>query len=307
VGPHADETPWRRRLRTSPVVLALAAVLTVAGCGLFGGGSGDAADAPSDESSSESAFDETEPSTGPPDRTARPRPEAPRPVVGDCRRLDWRDTRRAITDAGSDPTRCNTAHTAETFARGTLDVVPGSGGEPDTRRLGGTSVQCRSALVDWLGGDDAAYELSMFAYVLAVPTAEDLAAGARWWRCDVFATDRPGELTRLRDTTRRALAGRTADRWATCVRGKLDARPEQVLCRGRHDWRGVSAHRLGGRGADYPGRNVVADRMRKTCQDEIGAYEGDPLEGFDYGWLRPALADWRAGQRFGFCFAQTRD
>jgi hypothetical protein len=40
------------------VVLALAAMLTVAGCGLFGGRSGDAADAPSDESSSESALDE---------------------------------------------------------------------------------------------------------------------------------------------------------------------------------------------------------------------------------------------------------
>lgn len=306
MGPHADETTGSRRLRSGRRVLALATVLVVTGCGLFGGGSGDEADTGPDEPAS--ASDRSEPSSRPSDDgTAGPRPQAPRPSVGDCRRLTWRDTRSTVTAAGSDPTRCNTAHTAETFARGTLDVVPGSGGEPDTRRLGGTSVQCRSELVDWLGGDDAAYELSMFAYVVAVPTAEDLAAGARWWRCDVFATNRPGELTRLQTTTRRALAGRTADRWATCVRGRLDARPEQVLCREPHDWRAVSAHRLGGRGADYPGRNVVAERMRKTCQDEVGAYEGDPLEGFDYGWLRPTLVDWRAGQRFGFCFAKTRD
>lgn len=306
MGSHADETMWRRR-HTGRLLLVLVTVLTVAGCGLFGGGTGDAADAPS-ESESASVSDGREPSPGPLDeRTARPRPEAPRPAVGDCRRLDWRDTRRAVTDAGSEPTRCSTAHTAETFARGTLDAVPGSGGEPGLRRYAGTSVQCRSALVDWLGADEAAYELSMFAYVVAVPTAEDRAAGARWWRCDVFATDQPGELTRLHGTTRRALAGPTADRWATCVRGRLDATPEQVLCSEPHEWRAVSAHRLGRRGADYPGRNVVADRMRRTCQDAVGAYEGDPLDGFDYGWLRPTLDDWRAGQRFGLCFARTRD
>jgi len=308
VGPYADRTTCRRRRRTGRAVLALATVLTVTGCGLLGGGSGDDTAAAPSESESAPSADASEPSAAPSQRrTAAPRPEAPRPARGDCRRLDWRDTRSAVTDAGSEPTRCNRAHTAETFARGTLDVVPGSGGQPDTRQLGGTSVQCRSALVDWLGGDEAAYELSMFAYVVAVPTSEDLAAGARWWRCDAFATDRPGELTRLHGTTRRGLAGRTADRWATCVRGRLDANPEQVLCREPHDWRAVGAHRLGGRGADYPGRNVVADRMRKTCEDEVGTYEGDPLEGFDYGWLRPTLADWRVGQRFGLCFAKTRE
>ena len=48
--------------------------------------------------------------------------------------------------------------------------------------------------MNWLGGGEDGYELSMFAYVVAVPTAADMDAGARWWRCDTYATDRDGQL-----------------------------------------------------------------------------------------------------------------
>jgi hypothetical protein len=147
----------------------------------------------------------------------------------------------------------------------------------------------------------------MFAYVVAVPTTDDRLAGARWWRCDTYATDGDGRLARLRDTTEGVLGGAAAGRWATCVRGALGRGQQQVVCSQPHDWRGIEAHRLGGRGAAYPGAGAVTAGMRATCRDDVSAYVADPLRSFSYGWLRPSRADWRAGQRFGLCFARTAD
>lgn len=197
-------------------------------------------------------------------------------------------------------------HTAQTVATGLLEgnaqLDPAAEPEP---LVAAVSAQCRSAVVTWFGGDEDAYELSMFAYVVAVPTAHDLAAGARWWRCDTYATDREGELSTLPGSTEDVLAGDGAGRWATCVRGDLGPDREQVSCRERHDWRAVSAHRLGALGDDYPGDQAVVEEVRTTCQDDVRTYVDDPLASFDYGWLRPTGADWRDGQRFALCFTRT--
>jgi putative regulator of septum formation len=182
---------------------------------------------------------------------------------------------------------------------------PGSVVDPD-RLVGAASARCRSAVVGWLGDDERAYQLSMFAYVVAVPTAADRAAGARWWRCDTYATERDGRLAPLRGSTEGALAGAAATRWGTCVRGELGPDQQQVVCSEPHRWRAISAHRLGGRGDAYPGAGEVTGRMRATCRDDVSAYVDDPLTSFGYGWLRPSAADWRSGQRFGLCFAETR-
>jgi hypothetical protein len=147
----------------------------------------------------------------------------------------------------------------------------------------------------------------MFAYVVAVPTTPDRLAGARWWRCDTYATNGSGRLTVLRGTTSGVLGGAAADGWATCVRGSLGPDQQQVLCSQPHDWRGIGAHRLGGRGAAYPGAGAVTARMRATCRDDVSRYVDDPLASFRYGWLRPTRSDWRGGQRFGLCFARTAD
>ncbi len=169
-----------------------------------------------------------------------------------------------------------------------------------------TAPDCRSALIGWLGGSEADYELSMMAYVVAVPPAADVAAGARWYRCDTFGTVRPGRLAELPRTTERLLTGSGVAEWAVCVDGPLGADQEQVLCRGPHDWRGVSAHRLGARGDGYPGDRTVLDRARGLCAADVRAELDDPLESFDYGWLRPTRSTWAGGQRFVLCFAETR-
>jgi hypothetical protein len=287
------------------VLLALAAVV-LGGWRLAGGMFG----ATPDTDGTDDTDDTAQPvatSVGPDATPAPPAPAAPAPRAGECRSLAWDETQREVTDGAPHPTRCARAHTAQTFAVGRLAPV-GRGPVVDADRLAeAASARCRSAVVDWLGGDERAYELSMFAYVVAVPTSDDRAAGARWWRCDTYATARDGRLARLRGSTEGALRGAAADRWATCVRGELGPAQQQVVCSDPHRWRAVSAHRLGGRSDAYPGAGEVTGRMRETCRDDVSAYVADPLTSFGYGWLRPTGADWRAGQRFGLCFAETRD
>ncbi len=281
------------------VVAVVAAVLAVVAGVLLTGGRGD-------DGVDEAA--ETVPTSEPTATTAAPtkdpEPEAPEPEVGDCRELGWDDTGGALTEAGADPVPCTRAHSAQTFATGQLapDLDPQV--DPDAVAEA-VSRECRGALVGWLGGGEDAYELSMFAYVVAVPTETDLEAGARWWRCDTYATHRDGELAALPRTTEQLLDGEQAERWATCVEGELGPGQEQVLCRAAHDWRAISAHRLGDRADEYPGQAEVRDETQTTCQDEVRAFVGDPLESFDYGWLLPTEADWEQGQRFVLCFADT--
>lgn len=280
------------------LVLALVAALALGGWAVLGGPDGDDA--------AETA--ETLPPTDEPDPapTPEPTPDAPRPQVGDCRVLGWNHTDREVTDAGSQPTPCVGKHNAQTVATGLLDGRTGLDPAADPERLvDAVSLECRTALVDWLGGDEDAYELSMYAYVVAVPTAEDLEAGARWWRCDTYATEREGRLAPLPSSTEDVLAGDGADQWATCVQGALGPEPRQVMCREQHDWRAISAHRLGESTDEFPGSEEVGDEIRSTCQAAVRAYVDDPLDGFDYGWLRPTGPDWRDGQRFGLCFTQT--
>ena len=145
----------------------------------------------------------------------------------------------------------------------------------------------------------------MYAYVVAVPTADDLEAGARWWRCDTYATEREGRLAPLTSSTEDVLAGDDADQWATCVQGALGTGQRQVMCREQHDWRAISAHRLGESADEFPGSDEIGDEIRRTCQADVRAYVDDPLDGFDYGWLRPTGPDWREGQRFALCFTKT--
>lgn len=306
-------TRRRRPWSTVLVVLALAAVVALLGWrlpgGMFGGAGGTGGTDGTDDI--DGAAQPVATSVGP-DATPAPPPPAPAPRVGECRTLAWDETQREVTDAAPRPTRCARAHTAQTFAVGR--VAPAGPGEVvDAGRLvEAASDRCRSAVVDWLGDDErvlsaSTYQLSMFAYVVAVPTSDDRAAGARWWRCDTYATERDGRLAPLRGSTEGVLAGADADRWATCVRGELGPAQQQVVCSEPHRWRAISAHRLGGPGDAYPGAGAVTGRMRATCRDDVSDDVADPLASFGYGWLRPTRADWRAGQRFGLCFAETRD
>jgi len=289
-------SPWRTLLVAVPVLAA--GTLLV----LWAAGGWPAADEAAGQKLTEQPATPTATSTP----TSRPDPVAPRPRIGDCRRLQWSDTRLEVTEAGSLRTGCGSPHTAETVATGRLDASTGLNPASDPDRLvSAVSRECRSAVVDWLGDGEDTYELSMFAYVVAVPTTRDLAAGARWWRCDLYATASEGRLTRLPVTTRRVLAADGGGQWATCVRGPLGQDQDQVVCRKRHDWRAISAHRLGTADQRFPGRGQVLDEVRTACRDDVTAYVDDPLEGFDYGWLRPTDAAWRGGQRFALCFART--
>ncbi len=302
--PAAGHRRSRSAGRTVLTLLVVGAVVAVVvGVFAMSGRSGDGSD------DAREAADTTTPtpsSPSSPEPTEKTIPQAPPPQVGDCRDLAWADTEGAVTDSGAEPLPCGQDHTAQTVATGELAEGLDPDVDPDDV-ADSVSRECRSAVVQWLGGGEDDYELSMFAYVVAVPSADDLAAGARWWRCDTYATARAEELRDLPVTTEELLAGDRADIWATCVEGDLGAGQEQVLCSGPHDWRAISAHRLGDRADEFPGLAEVRDQTQEQCLDDVRAYVNDPLTSFDYGWLLPTRDDWTRGQRFVLCFAETSD
>lgn len=294
----------RARSMTGPlVVLAVVAVLGGSAYAWTArDGDGDAAREPvASDGPTTTSTTETTPST--PEPTPTPTVRVPRP--GDCRELAFDDTDAPLTEAAAESVPCGRPHTAQTIATGRLpgDVDPAAdpGAVSDA-----VSAECRSAMVGWLGADEAAYELSMFAYVVGVPPESERAAGADWYRCDTYVIVEEGQLAELPRTTEAALASEDeAADWAACVDGDLGTDSAQVLCRQPHDWRGVSAFRLGDRQDPYPGLAEVADQTETVCADDVAAFVDDPLATFDYGWLRPSEADWERGQRFAVCFAET--
>ena len=74
-----------------------------------------------------------------------------------------------------------------------------------------------------------------------------------------------------------------------------------MICAQHHSWRAVSTIRLSG-GDAYPGRRTVRDAGNSICRDRAHAQSGYSLQ-FSYGWEWPTRQQWRAGQRYGFCWA----
>jgi len=77
-----------------------------------------------------------------------------------------------------------------------------------------------------------------------------------------------------------------------------------VMCNQDHDYRALTALRLGADDADYPGQQAVGADGQQRCDDYISETLGLG-GGYTYAWTYPSLDDWDAGQRFGFCWNKT--
>lgn len=236
--------------------------------------------------------------------TPPPPPDRPAPVVRECRRLATNEALLGVVLQQSRAVPCRKGHNAQTYFVGRLtadarDAVR-NGNRGQLYLL--ASSRCRRNLVDWLGGDGGDLALSQFAFVVGVPSVDDLTAGARWLRCDAVAQRTQTSFLRLPRTTQGVLVSARAGQFDICVKGDIE-KANTVVCSLPHRWRGASAVRLGSAGAAFPGGNVVTSRMRSTCETRVRSYLGT-TSAFSYGWIRPTKATWQRGSRYGVCYAQ---
>lgn len=286
-----------RTLRTGAGVLATAIVL--ASC---------AADA----STRDSAADETAPaSTSPTSRGSgaaggAQRPESPpRPPANGCYVLGFDAATEPTND--SRPVPCSKRHTAQTYHVGRLDTVVDGHLLAVDSEMAQRQVErtCPRKLVEYVGGSPEARALSRLEAVWFSPTIEQSDQGASWFRCDVVAVGRPSTLAPLPPPGRlRGILDRSdaLDEVGLCGTAAPGARGfERVICSRRHAWRAISTIGISG-GAQYPGVAQVREAGERECRERVQAATGSP-ERFSYGWEWPTRDQWRAGQRFGYCWA----
>lgn len=229
-----------------------------------------------------------------------PRPARPR--TGVCHAMSYDEA--VAPTAAPDRVPCDRPHTAETFAVGSLDT------EVDGRLLTVDSAhvrtqvatRCPELLARFVGGTDEQRRLSMIRPVWFTPTVEESDAGADWFRCDVVALARDGELLRVSGSLRGVLdheAGR--DRFGVC--GTAEPGTDEfvrVACTRPHTWRALRTVDLGT--GDYPGEDVVGRAGEAPCRSAAEAVAEDPLD-FQWGYEWPTAEQWRHGRTWGLCWA----
>ena len=293
----------------APVVAWLALTLTASGCADV---ADLASDSPDTARTPSPTADPTTPSPGPPspttpeptETTAPPGPEEPGPAVAECRRLPRNEALLGVSLRTSPVVRCSQGHNAQTYFVGRLDdaAVKAALRGDRARVYAKVADRCRRQLTQWLGGDGSDLALSQFRFVVGVPTMTDLAAGARWLRCDAVVRRTERSFEPLPRNTRGVLASGRAERYRLCIKGDIED-GNTVVCSLPHRWRSASAVRLGSPAADFPGGNVVTAQMRDICATRVRAYLGT-TSAFDYGWTRPTKSAWETGDRYGVCFAE---
>jgi len=237
--------------------------------------------------------------------TASPADGPVPPEVGACYDLGF-DAATAPTSE-TDPVACRRSHTAQTFHVGRLRTVVDGHLLAVDSRLAQRQVArtCPKRLKRYVGGDRETRALSRLRAVWFSPTLAESDAGASWFRCDVVALAAEGELAPLpRPQRMRGVLDRPGalDRVGLCGTAAPGARGfERVICSRRHAWRAVSTIGIPG-GRSYPGVARVRRAGGDRCRDLVREASGSP-ERFRYGWEWPTRAQWRNGQRFGYCWA----
>ena len=288
-----------------------AAVAGLVVLGLSSSGCADAADlaieAPETASTPSPTAAPTTPSPTTPEAsetTPPPEPEEPEPAVGECRRLPRNEALLGVSLRPTPVVRCSKGHNAQTYFVGRLDRDAADAAlKADRARVyAQVADRCRRHLTEWVGGDGDDLALSQFDFVVGVPGVTDVAAGARWLRCDAVVRRTEQSFQPLPRSTRGVLASARAERYGSCIKGDMED-GTTVICSLPHRWRGASAVRLGSREAKFPGGSVVNARMRDLCATRVRAYLGT-TGAFEYGWVRPTKSSWKGGDRYGVCYAE---
>jgi hypothetical protein len=231
-------------------------------------------------------------------RTAEP---PPAPAEDACYRLRYDDAVAATV--GRRPVPCREDHTSQTYLVGRLDLVVGGHlvAVDSDRVRDQVSTTCPGALGSFLGGSPEQQRLTMLRSVWFTPTVPESDRGAAWFRCDVVALARGGELATLGGDVRGVLATEEGrDRFGMCGTAEPGTEGfQRVICSARHSWRAVSTVPF--EAGDYPGEEQVRTAGEDPCQDAGRAAADDPLN-FRWGYEWPSRDQWRSGHTYGLCW-----
>jgi hypothetical protein len=235
-----------------------------------------------------------------PSTTPAPTPAAAPPRRA-CYDLDF--TEAVAPTSTKAPVPCSAPHTAATIRVGTIrPVVDGHllAVDSDTVQQQ-VATRCRAALAAHVGGTEESRRLSRLTVVWFTPSLAESDRGALWFRCDLVALAAHDQLAPLPRSTRGLLDDDGAlDRYGTCGTTSPSARNfQRVICSRPHSWRARATIDLP---ADtrYLGKaaGAVADA---SCHDTEARLASDILKlRWSFEW--PTRDQWKAGQRYGYCW-----
>lgn len=231
----------------------------------------------------------------------KPTPPPPPPAVGTCRVLTFAAASAASDDTA--PVPCGHKHTAITVSVGTLVSKAAlkslNINAPAVQQL--LAVSCPKAVEAFVGARGNVFDLSQIQAVSFVPTPSQIAKGANWYRCDLVVLAGARTLASVSGTLRHALVPKHAlDRWGTCGTTSPTSRHfKRVLCSAHHTWRAVALIRIPKKSSYLAKRTSHAASL--ACR-KIAARAAHKALKYSWSFQWPNLQEWRAGQRFGFCW-----
>lgn len=199
---------------------------------------------------------------------------------------------------------CTKAHTTLTYLVGTVPKAAATGyrSQPVSAYVYRT---CRAGFLNYLGIDDSLALRVDLSWAWFGPSREGWDAGARWFRCDlVGGASGASTLRPLPTQVRTLFHGVPPDAWLRCRAGADFTTAAPVPCSAPHNWRAVSAIKLGTPDAAYPGDRFSQVRARDYCSDAVIAWLDYPPT-YAYGYTVFHRAEWEAGNRRALCWAGT--
>jgi hypothetical protein len=225
------------------------------------------------------------------------------PEVGTCRVLEPADVAEPVDT--SETVDCAEPHTAETYAVGQLPERFREA-EWDDRRLGAFAYdRCTTTFMRFLGATESMVLRTLVSWAWFRPSEDAWAEGARWYRCDVVGgTEASEALLELPETAKGLMLPEPPDDYMACVAGDAVVGAPRVPCSEPHQWRAVTAIKVGEPDDPYPGDRLVEVTTRDYCADSVSAWLDYPLQyTFAYTWFHEA--EWTAGNRLSVCWART--
>lgn len=206
------------------------------------------------------------------------------PKVGQCHQLSL-----GQMDADADtkaPVRCSARHDLVTVAVATSPTTL-AGTTLEQRQTLGMRL-CLPLLDKALGRTAAKRALSAYTLIYFSPSTEQIASGARWFRCDV-ALEAGTRMARLPRRLHRPILPR---RLTDDVRLCLTAGHVDTTCSRSHAFRPFRTFRVAS--STYPTSDQFLSAAARAC-------------GRDWDWARwPGENAWAAGERNVVCFRRTR-
>lgn len=201
--------------------------------------------------------------------------------------------------------RCTSPHTAQTIKVATFPVSVGANYQ--AKAVGRYAYNtCGPAFETYLGASDAQVPRVQLSWAWFGPTQQAWDKGARWFRCDVVGTS-PAQTTMVNipENVKNLLLGFPPDQWLTCASGASFGNRVEVACNKPHDWRLVTAVKLGQPQDAYPGDHVSQIRANDYCSDAVAAYFNYAND-YEFATTVFHAAEWQAGNRRALCWAKTR-